>query len=121
VADHAQVTMYNLSGKAELDDSVARAYRKSLLYLVSNALEEQRPTRLAGMRIFEQAWPGIERLHAGTRDDTDVGGFGGTSTHGGFDNDPVILNHVLARVLGLPSDKPVPGGFSEADLVGRGF
>jgi hypothetical protein len=121
VADHAQVTMYNLSGKAELDDSVARAYRKSLLYLVSNALEEQRPTRLAGMRIFEQAWPGIERLHAGTRDDTDVGGFGGTSTHGGFDNDPVILDHVLARVLGLPSDKPVPGGFSEADLVGRGF
>lgn len=121
VVNHAQVTVYNLSDKAERDDSVARAYRKSLLYLVSNALEEQRRTRLAGMRIFEQDWPGIEKLHSGTRDETGVGGFGVTSTHGGFDNDPVILNHVLARVLGLPSNEPVPGGFSEADLIGRGF
>jgi hypothetical protein len=46
---------------------------------------------------------------------------GHTTTHGSFDNDPDILNDILARVLGGLSTTDEEGGFSLADLVGRGF
>ena len=42
---------------------------------------------------------------------------GTTATHGGFDNDPAIVNHVLARLLGRASISEREGGFSEADLA----
>jgi len=42
-------SIYNLTDEAERDDQVAKLYRKSLLYLVSEALEVREQTPLVGM------------------------------------------------------------------------
>ncbi|WP_043840111.1 C1 family peptidase [Muricoccus aerilatus] len=112
--------LYNLTDDAERDDNVGGAYRKSLLYLVSNAFEDRRETPLAGMELYEPELPGLQVLHSG-KSARNQDRIGGTTTHGGFDNDPVLMNHVLARVLERPTITEQEGGFSRADLVGRGF
>ena len=55
--------IYNLSEKLELDDNVAKAYRKSLLWLVSNALERERGKSLLGMQAFSKELEGTKRLN----------------------------------------------------------
>ena len=45
-----RMAIYNLDQKHELDDTVTPLYRKSLLYLVSNAFEEQKGERILGMQ-----------------------------------------------------------------------
>ena len=47
-----QPTLFVLSDKAERDDKVTAVYGKSLLYLVSNAFEEEREMPLLGMERF---------------------------------------------------------------------
>lgn len=109
----------------ERDDTVG-PYGKSLLFLVSNAFEEERGTPLLGMErfvsrrgetksdyigegdedlveLFEQEVDGLPSLV--------VAGAGGgpqstsrSDSHGGFDNDEWTLNSVLRRMLG--DDKP---------------
>ncbi|MGZ8335949.1 MAG: hypothetical protein ACXWU1_04730 [Allosphingosinicella sp.] len=113
--------VYNLTDAAEQNDTVADFYRKSLLYLVSNAFEEQTQTPIAGMDKFWQAFPARRRL---TYHLAGVGGAGHlppascSTSHGGFDNDPETMNHVLARILGKPRITDAQGGFSAADLSG---
>ncbi len=117
-----RTVVYNLTDSSENDDSVASLYRKSLLYLVSNAFEEERATPLLGMDVFKRPdWP-IQYKYSGVNPPTNVGKtIGHTRTHGGFDNDPDVMNDILARVLSRPSITEKEGGFSLADLVGRGF
>jgi hypothetical protein len=97
-----KTTLYNLSDKLEQRDDVAKAYRKSLLYLVSNAYEGQKKVPLLGMEKF--------------KDDIDVSSFGNrfefviskgregqrsaSRSHGGFDNDIDTLNDILKQVTG---------------------
>lgn len=50
-----KMTVYNLSERLEQRDNVAKAYRKSLLYLVSRAFEEETPEALLGMQIYSEA------------------------------------------------------------------
>ncbi|WP_323844120.1 hypothetical protein [Microbulbifer magnicolonia] len=99
--------VYNLSAALEEDDNVAKIYQKSLLFLVSNAFEEVRGEALIGMRAFNEKYPMSDvKIHYSPSAMTD------SRSHGGFDNDPVTMNHILRRILGKA---PRPG-FSQGDL-----
>ncbi|MFQ5498152.1 MAG: serine aminopeptidase domain-containing protein, partial [Candidatus Zixiibacteriota bacterium] len=106
------LTVYNLSDRLERDDSVATIYRKSLLYLVSNAFELEKETAILGMEKFKD-------MVASVRSQPHIvysGGSSGTRSrsrsHGGFDNDPYTMNHILRRVVGRSPNRL----FSESDL-----
>lgn len=87
--------VYNLPDAVEQADNVAKAYRKSLLYLVSNALEKDRGHRIAGLDAhFKKEWKSkLAYYLAGEKKPGSQ-----TSSHGGFDNDPSIMNDVLDRI-----------------------
>jgi hypothetical protein len=104
-------TQYHLSDEVERKDTCAvpvvnvPAYRKSLLYLVSNGFERPRGTPILGMERFFKGLP----APAGVTDWTVVTsptsplpvdpGLGSTSTsHGGFDNDRPTMVSVAARI-----------------------
>jgi hypothetical protein len=111
-----------LDDGAEQDDSVAFIYRKSLLYLVSNAYEDPRAAvpilgidkytgdvqaRLKAA-VVAQYFTSIIAAHGSSQS--------ASSTHGGFDNDLASMNHVLGRVLGAA---PANGkAFVSDDLKG---
>ncbi len=115
-----------LSDAAEREDSVG-PYRKSLLYLVSNALEPDRRTPLLGLARAhdptDNGWEGSsatgEALRA-WRDAADAAGlykagrvrqWAGQrpiapnqqqrASHGGFDNDLEVVADTLRRITGL--------------------
>ncbi len=110
--------IYNLSDDAERRDSVATVYRKSLLYLVSNSFEPEGGVPLAGMtRVWQPggfAPAGVSLFVAG--DGTRASA---ATTHGGFDNDPVTMNHVLARIV--HPRRVGDNGFSKAQLGDDGM
>jgi hypothetical protein len=105
--------VYNLTDKREQDDvvgpelfeSTVAVYHKSLLYLVSNAFEDERPKRIAGMAEFEEFLSGHPTInHAGDLDKITE-----SNSHGGFDNDDVTMNSILRRILGKePAEKFKP-------------
>jgi hypothetical protein len=108
--------VYNLDADLEADDNVAKIYRKSLLYLVSHAFEEERGTPILGMTTHaadEGALPAgsVFVSHGPPREGTEAST--ASITHGGFDNDPVTMNHLLGRVLGGPLKQP----FTQASLT----
>jgi hypothetical protein len=102
--------IYNLSQALELDDHVGGIYQKSLLYLVSRAFEEDtRPKPLLGMMRYagqasslptEAVFVSQGEPPKGTVVPT------ASNSHGGFDNDPATMNHILGRVLGAEPEKP---------------
>lgn len=103
----AATTVYNLSQQQEEDDNVADVYRKSLLFLVSNAFEEQRGEALMGMKIFNDRFPMSDvSLHYSPSS------FTASNSHGGFDNDPSTMNHLLRQILGGQPPRP----FTASDL-----
>ena len=112
-----QMTVYNLSKRLEKDDHVAGVYRKSLLFLVSRAFEEDTPSPLLGMQRYsddlEHGLPKkrLEFVYSEGRM------FDGVRTasrsHGGFDNDVYTMNDILRRVL--DTDKP-KRPFTKGDL-----
>jgi len=105
-----RLNIYNLGKKVEEEDNVAQVYRKSLLYLVSNAFEEARGTPLLGMQNFTTDIAKDKGLTLfNTRDDKKITS---ASSHGGFDNDPATLNHILTTILGKAPAKP----FSKGEL-----
>jgi len=119
-----------LSDKVERDDNVVAIYRKSLLYLVSNALETDLRTPILGLDCVNDpsfaGWDGSSdtgealatwraaaadaKLHERTRlvsDDrieTAIGSDGQPvlqrASHGGFDNDVEVLSRTLQRIRG---------------------
>ncbi len=111
-----RMCVYSLDDDLEQRDSVAKLYRKSLLYLVSRAFEERIPEALLGMQHYSVA---LDRRVGRAVDFVYSDGAPGpnartaSTTHGGFDNDPSTLNDVLAGVLG--GAPPVP--FRDEDLV----
>ena len=107
-----RLTIFNMTDKTERDDSVASVYNKSLLYLVSEALESRRKTPLLGMEKFLTKDRAIKKA-IGKRvfenDKAVVYSLGGPSTiklisqsvtHGGFDNDEDTLNSTLRIIRG---------------------
>ncbi|MEM7403765.1 MAG: C1 family peptidase [Pseudomonadota bacterium] len=96
--------IYNLTNKLERDDSVAGIYRKSLLYLVSNAFERGKERPLLGMQKFTKK---LELPHnVGIVYSNGKGEATRSETHGGFDNDAPTLNSTLARILRHAPEEP---------------
>ncbi len=98
-----RTAIYNLSKRLERDDTVTPAYRKSLLYLVSRAFEEEIVAPLVGMKKYAN----LIRFAPNTRfnvfysDGTATSKTRTASTkHGGFDNDRQTMNDILRRVVG---------------------
>ncbi len=93
-----KLVQYNLIDSRELDDNVLKVYRKSLLYLVSRAFEDEKKMPLLGMETYLESFkpPASHKIfYAGRhRSHTD------STSHGGFDNDRETMNDVLANILG---------------------
>jgi len=97
--------IYNLKDKLEKDDTVGTVYRKSLLYLVSNAFEsKERPkVKSASILGMENSSKNIITVNDKPKIYYSNGLSGNktrATTHGGFDNDPVTMNHLLKNILG---------------------
>jgi predicted chitinase len=124
--------LHVLSDELERDDNVAAVYRKSLLYLVSNALEPDQRTPLLGMEKVLDAnyagWDGssttMEALGV-WRDSVAAAGLQQRirvvrdakvqvrtqekirAGHGSFDNDIAIVGGTLQAITGRPLVLPV--------------
>jgi hypothetical protein len=119
--DCPRPTLYILSDVGELDDDVG-PYGKSLLYLVSNALEGAREVPLLGMQKYLEQESDVRSMLDRDIDglpgivisgmDGPVGAIAKSDTHGGFDNDPNTMNSVLTRILGNTPAYP----FTQRDL-----
>jgi peptidoglycan hydrolase-like protein with peptidoglycan-binding domain len=123
-----------LSDQVELDDNTAQIYRKSLLYLVSNALEADLRTPILGLhKVFggtgQNDWDGssstAESLRAWRRavDEssllsritvvdqdkvlTALPDKLTAAAHGAFDNDVAVLTRTIEHITGL-SNLPTP-------------
>ena len=107
-----KLTIYNLTDELELDDQVAFLYRKSLLYLVSHALERTRAKPLLGMQKHCKGLKGKNLTIVYSDGRT---GRSRSRTHGGFDNDTHTMNDLLAGMLGV---KKPPEPFTEAEMEG---
>ncbi len=98
-----QMEIYNLEPDLELDDTVTPLYRKSLLYLVSNAFEEERGERILGMQKFRSRLGRVPKkpvfqIHTSSGSDG-ANVKTASKTHGGFDNDVFTMNEILRSVL----------------------
>lgn len=126
-----------LSDQEERRDTVTPIYRKSLLYLVSNALEGDLHTPLLGMARIDNpsdtGWDGTSdtgeallawrtatqaaklksRTHVVSNDSIDVAiGASGQpvrqpASHGSFDNDIDVVSRTLQNITGAPLAMPV--------------
>jgi hypothetical protein len=107
-----KMQVFNLTNKMERADQVGMVYRKSLLYLVSRAFEEDTPEQILGMKkytdgllkkqdIIDLGNRFIVNYSNGSSDNNTA-----SSTHGGFDNDTATMNTVLESILGHPPKKP---------------
>ncbi len=96
----SDLTIYNLKDELELDDNVAKAYRKSLLYLVSNAFEREKGKPILGMEKFEKQVTQVRKQPQFIYSNGVEGQRTRSTSHGGFDNDIYTMNHILRRILG---------------------
>ncbi len=116
-----RLTLFTLTDEAEQDDNCAQVYHKSLLYLVSNALEERPrvPGRRDGEPVLGMAkfieedselralftdgvadWVRAPNLEpAGGRDAS------ASHRHGDFDDDDATVRATLARLLATAATK----------------
>ena len=106
-----RITIFNLSDRAERNDNVTSIYNKSLLYLVSEALDRKRKQPLLGMEKYLQEDDVLtDALGAPVRrrGSTVITSKRGarvrvsseSTTHGGFDNDANTLNSTLRIIRG---------------------
>ncbi len=113
-------TLFTLTDKAEQDDNCGKIYNKSLLYLVSNAFEDEpripiyRPggEAILGMEKFIRADSELQELFDPTGQlnttwvvspNTVESGSAGASRsthHGDFDDDEATVKATLARIVG---------------------
>ncbi|MCF6291616.1 MAG: C1 family peptidase [Desulfobacterales bacterium] len=107
-----KLDIYNLTDKVELDDNVAFVYRKSLLCLVSRALERRIDKPLLGMQRYSRkisAKPGLKIHYSDGKK-----GVTTSTSHGGFDNDAKTMNAIMQRILGKKPLKP----FLQSEMKG---
>ena len=126
----AALHIHLLSNRRELDDTVG-PYQKSLLYLVSRALEADHKTPILGLanvfkakqntdwhdRTQPSALPRWQTFWGTTNPNLHVVDTAQVSTgsagqqikasHGSFDNDATTIDTTLARILGAPPRFPV--------------
>lgn len=97
-----KLNIYNLNDELELDDNVAYAYRKSLLYLVSNAFERNKGKPILGIQKHSKKLAGPNFYFSNGK----TGNITRSKSHGGFDNDYRTMNHILRNILGETPKKP---------------
>lgn len=124
------LTIYTMLRDYERDDDCARLYRKSLLYLIYYALEDERKTPILGLEESLRGDAGLKSFFGlggvasrlgevvWSVTESDTGNSASQSTtHGGFDDDSPTMNSIAHRVLGkpdaaaiapYPSDRAVP-------------
>jgi len=102
--------LYTLTDEAERDDQCANIYHKSLLYMVSNSLEEHYGEPLLGMEKFVRADDDLTGLFSSGKarwvrapNNARKPGTSKASHHGDFDDDPPTLMSTLADIL--PAEK----------------
>lgn len=115
----AHLSVFTMQRDFERDDDCAGIYRKSLLYLIHHALENERRTPVLGLEDSLRADADIRRffgLDGGTGrgeviwsvTDEDSGRSASRSTtHGGFDEDAPTMNSIVRRVLDLKDADPI--------------
>ena len=119
--DIRSFALYTLVDQAEQDDNVSKIYNKSLLYLISNALEEQRGQPLLGLEKSVQQDEKIAKIfgdrsaewvRAPNNAPYELRWASTAGQHGEFDDDEPTLRSTLARILlqdaALPSPKETP-------------
>jgi hypothetical protein len=108
----ARFALFTLTDRAERDDHCANVYHKSLLYLVSNAFEDElrKPlfgetdgVALLGMAKFVERLPARDRpkdwvLSPNQAPEGEQGAARAVA-HGAFDDDTATLKATLARIL----------------------
>ncbi len=102
-------TQFHLSDAVEQQDRCTELYRRSLLYLVSNAFERRRGTPILGMERFFTQDPALHTKPARAESwdvitaPTGPGGAvvarSNSTTHGGFDADADTRHAVIARIV----------------------
>lgn len=94
----AQQKLLVLSDQAEEDDNVGQVYRKSLLYLVSNAYDNKAARiPILGMEVFQ---PARQPKNSTLVVASSASAQSSSRSHGGFDNDLSSMNNLLQTVLG---------------------
>ncbi|MEO7160950.1 MAG: caspase family protein [Polaromonas sp.] len=109
------LTLYTMRRDFERKDNCAQIYRKSLLYLIYNALEDRRATPILGLEESLRGDADLKRLFGlGATSVTpssivwsptpgDTGRSASMSlSHGGFDDDAPTMNSIVRRVLDKP-------------------
>ena len=112
-------SLFTLSDDAEQSDHVANIYHKSLLYLVSNALEPMPDTPLLGLEKHVRKDKEVADIfkRTGTQSLADwvispnkasLGSLGASRAdhHGQFDDDPATLKATMARILPVGAKLP---------------
>lgn len=108
-----RITLFTMQRDYERADDCAGIYHKSLLYLVSNALERERGAPILGLEESLRADPQMKRLFAldgapsargavvWSVSAADSGASASTArAHGDFDDDVPTMNSLARRVLG---------------------
>jgi len=114
------LTLFTMSKALEKDDQVAQIYRKSLLYLIYEALENQRQTDILGLEISLRGDDQARQLFGlrGTpsnlgeviwspSNDSTSGSASQSRSHGGFDDDKATMESVARRVLDRLNGEPI--------------
>jgi Caspase domain/N-acetylmuramoyl-L-alanine amidase len=111
----AKLAHFTMNARAELDDTVAGIYRKSLLHFVRNAceinlpqilgLEESiRPDTVLSDFFDPSKQPGNAHLLLSPTNFSNGSDATKSIKHGDFDNDPPTMNAVLRRILNISDD-----------------
>jgi Caspase domain/N-acetylmuramoyl-L-alanine amidase len=125
------LTVYTMRRDFERDDDCAKLYRKSLLYLVSNACENGDAVPLLGLEDSLRADAGLRALFGLGQAGSGLAEVvwsksllaeGRSATravhHGDFDDDAPTVNSVARRVLGLADAAPLPRPFAASRAIG---
>jgi hypothetical protein len=119
--------LYTLTEDAERGDHCANIYHKSLLYMVSNALEETYEEPILGMEKFVSGDKDLKAIFSKkgarwvkTPDNTSVPGASQAAHHGDFDDDWPTLMSTLADILPVvPKENVFEFGRSTSSLSAR--
>lgn len=125
-----RVTLFTMQRDYERADNCANVYHKSLLYLVSNALETKRGAPLLGLEESLRADPAMKSLFGLGETPSSQGGVVWSVTaadtgasastaraHAAFDDDVPTMNSVARRVLGRADADAIVDYATAPDLV----
>jgi hypothetical protein len=107
-----QMRVFAMKDSLEQADPTCHPYHKSLLYLIHNALEEERKTDLLGLQISIRKNPDLSKIisfiFSKTDSGADLDSRSQAATHGGFHYDGETMDSVSRRILRLTNQQKLP-------------